>query len=124
MDVEKIKTEYAKFQEKGPDFGNLMILSREGNLLWSLDPDFTTEDQTKGLMDVWLNSKPAVELNGNRYPILKWDELQFAAKNTAGKGAIIGCVCKSKNFAVVQYSGTGNLIGATVELNRWSWNIV
>ncbi len=57
---------------------------------------------------------------------LKWDELQFAARNVAGYGALIGAKTKAGNYAVVHLDTSTKtpLLQATVELNRWSWNLL
>ena len=125
MDIEKIKASYREFQQKNAGFDKIAILTREGGIEYA-DEGFITADEAKSVMDAWLTNKPAIEVGGNRFPILKWDELQFASRNTSGMGAIIGCITKSKLFfvAFLLPNTNSNLIAATVALNRWSWNII
>jgi hypothetical protein len=126
MDADKVSASYKAFQDQNPGFGALIVLTRVGDILYTSEPDAMSPDQAKHLVDVWFNNKPAVEFGDIRYPVLKWDELQFAAKNVAKKGSLIGCKTKTDNFAVVKVAGDcpTNIIQATIALNRWSWNEV
>ena len=126
MDKEKINSSYKEFQAQNPGFGALIVLTRAGEILHMTEPDAMTADQAKHLVDVWFNNKPAVEFGDIRYPVLKWDELQFAAKNVAKKGSLVGCKTKSDKLVVSKVAGDcpTNIITATIALNRWSWNEV
>ena len=124
MDEEKIKSEYATFQEENPGFGNMVVLNRDGEVLFRLDPNFISDGDGKILMDAWVNRKPAIEWTPKRYPIFSWEDLQFAARNIKDKDSLVGCITKSKNYIVV-HMATGSKPApaiATITLNRWSWD--
>ena len=126
MENEEIQAAYTEFQNDHPGFVELLVLSESGEQLFTSDPDFATPEETAQLMTAWLTNQPAVEIKEVRYPILKWDELQFAASNVAGYGALIGAKTKAGNYAVVHLDTSTKtpLLQATVELNRWSWNLL
>lgn len=126
MDVEAVKKSYQEFQQKNPGFGELLVLTKEGTIILATDPGFAKEEETKQLMDAWLNNKPAVEIGGIRFSVLKWDPIQFAARNVGPKGALIGSIAKSNNYAVIHLSKDcpTPLLAATVSLNRWAWGLV
>ncbi len=119
MDIEKLKAEYAKFKETFEGFGVLTLLSEAGEILYTDDPAAIAPEEAKELLDAWLHTKPAVIVAGNRFPVLKWDPLQFAARNVKGAGSIVGSITKSKNYCIVFYHGTGNLIQTSIDFNRW-----
>ena len=124
MDEEKIKTEYATFQDEHEGFGDFAILNRNGEVIFRLNQNFVTDEEGKILMDAWLNHKSAVEWTNKRYPILSWEEIQFAARNVKDKDALIGCITKSKNFIVVHLKAGAKAAPAiaAIALNRWSWD--
>lgn len=124
MNEEKIKSEYLEFQNEHEGFGNLMVLNNEGQILFSLDPNFASKEEGKALMDAWLNNKSAIKIGEKRYPILSWEEIQFAARNVKDKDALIGCKVKSKNYVVVHLEKGAKISPAiaSIALNRWSWD--
>lgn len=125
MDAAEIKAKFDELTQKKEGLGVLLVLSKDGSILYASDPNFAKPEETKALMDAWLTTKPAIEIGGLRYPILKWDPLQLAARNTTGNGAIVGAVTKAGNYAVMQLlkNCTIPLLEAGVILNRWSWNL-
>ena len=126
MDSDAILKGYAEFQQKNPGFGPLIVLTKEGEILLSSEPNVITPDQGKHIVDVWFHTKPAIELGDVRYPVLKWDEMQLAAKNVRGMGSLVGCKCKSGLYAVAKVKPECplNALQASIELNRWSWTVI
>jgi len=122
MDEEKIKEEYAEFQKTFPGMSNMVVLDADGKVVFSLNLDFMSEEDAESLLDVWKNQKSPLTLGGERYVVLKWDDIQFASKNVKDKTAIIGSICKSGNRCVVEYTGSGNLLQSTIDLNRWCYS--
>ena len=98
MDAEQIKNKYQEFQDANNGFAEAMILSKEGKILFSLDPNYITEDEAKNFMDAWLTKKSAVIIGDNRFPILSHEEIQFAARNVKGKGALVGTKTKENHY--------------------------
>jgi hypothetical protein len=126
MENEEIQAAYTEFQNEHVGFAELLVLNESGEQLFASDTDFATAEESAQIMDVWLNNKPAVEIKEVRYPVLKWDPLQFAARNVNKLGAIIGCKTKLENYVVARLDPSCKtpLIEAGVLLNRWSWNLL
>ena len=124
MNEEEVKQAFAEFQTQFPGMDKLMIMDGEGNILMSTDTDFISAEEAKIVLDVWKSGKSPLEVGGLRYPVLKWDDIQFAAKNIPKKIGLIGSIGKSGNYCVAQYTGGGNLLQSTIDLNRWCWNII
>ncbi len=125
MEIDKLKSKYLEFQTENEGFGNLILLSKEGEIIFSLDPNFIGGTEAKELMDSWLNHKSAFVIGENRYPILSWEELQFAARNVKGKGAIIGTRTKSNEYTLVHLSPASKIAPTmgSIKLNRWVWDL-
>ncbi|MHA2001529.1 MAG: hypothetical protein ACTSVU_05500 [Promethearchaeota archaeon] len=126
MDTESISNEYKSFQESHPGYGNIIILSIEGEILYTSDPDWISPDQAKNFMDAWLNNGPALILGEDRFSIINWFDLQFAAKNVRGKGAFVGSKTKLDHY-VLAFLPPGSKVPLTVgaiEINRWVWDRV
>ena len=126
MDTEKLHEDYHQFQETNEGFAEMMILTNEGTILFLTDSTFLSAEDARNVMDAWLNRKSAAVVGEDRYPILSWEAIQFAARNVNGKGALIGCLTKSGDYIVVHLTPkcrTPPAIAA-INLNRWSWHIV
>jgi hypothetical protein len=125
MDTEKLHEEYRQFQQTNEGFAEMMVLTKEGTIMFLTDSTFISEEDARNLMDAWLTRKSAAVIGEDRYPILSWETIQFAARNVKGKGALIGCLTKSDNYIVVHlepHCKTPPAIAA-INLNRWSWHI-
>jgi hypothetical protein len=126
MDAAAITSAFQSLQNENPgSFELLVVISKAGEVLYSSQEGAVTPDQAKHILDVWSNNKAAVELGEIRYPVLKWDPLQFAAKNVGGKGSLVGSKTKAENYAVAKVSPGSPLsvIQASIVLNRWAWNV-
>ncbi len=126
MDAEQIKNKYQEFQDANNGFAEVMILSKEGKILFSLEPNYITEDEAKNFMDAWLTKKSAVVIGENRFPILSHEEIQFAARNVKGKGALVGTKTKENHYIIAHLEPSSRFPPtiAAINLNRWAWDIL
>lgn len=126
MDIDKLKPEFEEFQQEFPDFDLFFILNSTGEILYSSEPDKVNPEQTQDLMHAWLNRESACQLGEDRYPILSWEPLQFAARNVKGKGAIVGTITQSSYYLLAHLKLGAKLapaIGA-IQLNRKFWKLI
>jgi hypothetical protein len=126
METDAITTAFKTFQTQNPGFTHLLVLSRDGDILYSSEPNFITPDEAKHVMDTWQHNGPAVELGPLRFAVLKWDELQFAAKNVATKAGLVGSKTKSGKYAMVKLAPDcpTAILQASIIVNRWSWSVI
>lgn len=126
MDLEMLKNEFKQFQEEYPDFDVFFIIDGEGNLLYSTDPSFLSQEDAQLLIMAWLDHESAVVVGENRYPILSWEIFQFAARNVRGKGALVGTETQSKCYVlghIIHNAPLAPAIGA-IYLNRKFWKLI
>ena len=124
LNIEKILAEYAQFQADNPGFAEIIILTSTGELEYGSDPTFCSKEEAKPLFDAWMNHGSAVEIGGNRYPVLSWEVMQFAARNVKGKGALVGCKTKTDRYVVVHLEAKVAPTMAAIKFNRWSWDVI
>jgi len=124
LDENQFNAEFGQFQQEFPGFGELILLTKEGKIVFSTKSGFFTDEDAKTLINTWFTHQSAVVWGTDRFPILNWEELQFAARNVHGKGALVGTKTKSGLYAVVHIKPDGSIppsLGA-IHLNRWIWN--
>ena len=126
MDYQTLQPEFTSFLEEYPDFDAFFIADAEGNLLFTTDPSFVKDEDTKSLMQAWLKHESAFTIGENRFPILSWEEVQFAARNVRGHGAIIGTMTESKVYLIAHLKQGASLAPtiAAIHLNRKFWNLI
>ncbi|TFH29631.1 MAG: hypothetical protein E4G98_03495 [Promethearchaeota archaeon] len=126
MDYQTLQPEFTEFTQEFPDFDAFFIVDVEGNMLFTTDPLFVNGDDTKILMQAWLKHESAFTIGENRYPILSWEEVQFAARNVRGKGAIIGTITQSKDYILAHLKPGASVAPtiAAIHLNRKFWNLI
>lgn len=126
MEAEQIIEKYKEFQDANNGFEELMMFSKEGDLLFSLNPNYITETEAKNLMEAWLNKQSAVVIGNIRYPILSHEILQFAARNVKGQGALVGTKTNEDHYVVAHLSASSRFPPtiAAINLNRWAWNLL
>lgn len=126
LNIEHVMTEYKTFQEQNQSFGELIILSPNGNLEYTHPSEFCSDSEAQSLFEAWKNHGSAAVIGEDRYPIISWEELQFAARNVKGKGALVGCKTKTNRYIVVHLlpGAKDGPTTAAIKLNRWSWSII
>jgi hypothetical protein len=125
MDAAKIQAEFDNLKKKYEGFGDLAVLSKDGKILFQTNPAMPTAQEAVHIMESWLGTKPAIEVAGIRYAILKWDPIQFASRSVASKTAIVGSITKAGNYGLIRTTPACQepLIECSVILNRFSWNL-
>ncbi|MHA1734733.1 MAG: hypothetical protein ACTSU5_22580 [Promethearchaeota archaeon] len=101
------------------------ILDKDGKILFKSDGCPLTEDEARAVMKAWMNHEGRVEIAGVGYPILKSEPEQLAARNVAGKGAIVGAITSSKDYAIAHLNPqcTTPLGGAAIQFGDLAWKV-
>ena len=101
------------------------LLNPDGEVLFK-NKDFELSlEESKALLKAWKEKEGAVIFQGNRYAILKNDEIQLAAKNIAGgKGNIAGSITKDGNYLLAHISADTGLILLewSILVNKLAWS--
>ena len=126
LNIPKIMDQYQQFCDQNGGFDTILILTSTGDLEYISDKNFCTPAQAKDLYNAWINHESAVTMGNDRYPILNWEILQFAARNVHKKGALVGCKTKTNRYVVCHLSPQSNNAPtiAAIKLNRFSWNVI
>ncbi len=126
LQSDEIVSKFREYQTSHAGSEILLILTNKGELEFSTDPTFCSQEDAQNLLKAWLSRESAAQIGEDRYPILSWEELQFAARNIHGKGALVGCKTKTNRYVVVKLAPTSKEAPtiAAIHLNRWSWNLI
>ena len=115
--VTNLRSEYDQIKEA-------LLIDSSGNLLFKSEDFALGENEPKDLLDSWKNTKGALSFMGTRYAILKWDDIQLAAKNIKGTDNICGSITPEGEYFVVSIDDTeGNLllIEWSIHINKKVW---
>ncbi|MBN1215180.1 MAG: hypothetical protein JXA99_07020 [Candidatus Lokiarchaeota archaeon] len=123
MDVDKFKqivedlNEYEGVEE-------VILLNNEGEVIFKSKEFPITNEESKALLDAWKNKKPSLNFLGNRYAIIKNDDIQLAAKNIiGGKGNIAGSITKEGDYLIIHTAQETGLILLewSIFVNKIAW---
>jgi len=102
----------------------VFLLDPHGKILLKSNEFHLSEQEAKDLLLSWKDKKGSIIFQGNRFAILKNDELQLAAKNiAAGKGSIVGSKTPEGNYVVAHISKDTSLILLewAIQINKLAW---
>ncbi len=101
------------------------IMNKEGGIVFKSDNCPITEQEAKDAIDAWLNHKGRIEIAGIGYPILKSEPEQLAARNVAGKGALVGAITGEQYYAIAHLNPqcTTPLGGAAKIFGDVAWKV-
>lgn len=112
-----MRAEYEQIKEA-------ILIDSLGNLLFKSEDFSLGESEPKDLLDSWKNTKGALTFMGTRYIILKWDDIQLAAKNIKGTDNICGSISPDGDYFVVRIDdaeGKLLLIEWSIHVNKKVW---
>ena len=89
---------------------------------------FFSSEEARQLFFAWQNHEDAFFIGEERFPILSWNETQFAARNIKSKLIIVGTKTRTNRYVVMKVDpGTlwqPNIAAlASTMLNLWSRNL-
>ena len=102
----------------------IFVLSPEGEIIFKSEDFSLSNEEAKAILKAWKESETALMFQGNRYAILKNDEIQFAAKNiVGGKGNIVGSVTKEGDYVIAHTQDKGLIVLEwSIFINKIAWS--
>ena len=102
----------------------IFLLNSEGDVVYKSGEFQLTNQETRAILAAWKTNEPALMFQGNRFAILKNDEIQLAAKNIGGgKGNVVGSITKEGDYLVVHTRDEGLIILEwSIFINKVAWS--
>jgi len=102
----------------------IFALNPEGEILFKSEDFLLSNEETKAILKAWKENETALMFQGNRYAILKNDEIQLAAKNiVGGKGNIVGSVTKEGDYIIAHTQDKGLIVLEwSIFINKIAWS--
>ena len=122
MDAQKFNNTVSDLKEyEGVE--EVFLLSVDGEILFKNGDFALPQDEADKLLKAWKEKEGALVFQGNRFAILKNDEIQLAAKNIAGgKGNIVGSITKEGDYLVAHTQDEGMiLLEWSIHVNKVAW---
>ncbi len=114
--VDRLKQEYEEIKE-------VFLLDPLGNVIFKSENFNLDEAEAKEILNAWKNKKSNLNFMTNRFAIVKWAEIQLAAKNIHGKGSICGSITPEGEYFIahIQESKDLLLIEWSIMINKLVW---
>ena len=102
----------------------IFVLSPEGDILFKSEDFQLSDEEAKAILNAWKENEKALMFQGNRYAVLKNDEIQLAAKNIAGgKGNVVGSITKEGDFIIAHTQDKGLIVLEwSIFINKVAWS--
>ncbi len=102
----------------------IFALSPEGEILFKSVDFLLSNEEAKTILKAWKENETALMFQGNRYAILKNDEIQLAAKNiVGGKGNIVGSITKEGDYLIAHTQDKGLIVLEwSIFINKIAWS--
>ena len=115
--LKKELMEYEGMQE-------IFVLSPEGEIIFKSEDFSLSNEEAKAILKAWKESETALMFQGNRYAILKNDEIQLAAKNiVGGKGNIVGSITREGDYIIAHTQDEGLIVLEwSIFINKVAWS--
>ena len=124
MNEDNFKTLVNSMRADYEEIKEAFLIDPSGNLLYKSEDFALTESESKDLLDSWKNTKGSLNFMETRFAILKWDDIQLAAKNIKGTDNICGSITPEGNYFVVRIDdaeGKILLIEWSIYINKKVW---
>ncbi|TXT58141.1 MAG: hypothetical protein BAJALOKI2v1_430008 [Promethearchaeota archaeon] len=102
----------------------VFLLDKDGKILFKSRDFQLSDEEGKEILKSWKEKESAIMFQGDRYAILKNDEIQLAAKNIVGqKGNLAGSVTKEGDYLIAHViNDTGMiLLEWSIFVNKVAW---
>ena len=102
----------------------IFVLSPEGEILFKSEDFSLSNEEAKTILKAWKESETALMFQGNRYAVLKNDEIQLAAKNiVGGKGNLVGSITKEGDYIIAHTQDKGLIVLEwSIFINKVAWS--
>ena len=114
--IVELKEEYKEVKE-------IFLLDPSGNIIFTSENFSLDEIEAKEILNSWKNKKSFLTFMGKRFAIVKWDDIQLAAKNIHGEGSICGTVTPEGEYFIahIEESKELLLIEWSIMINKQVW---
>lgn len=100
----------------------VFLLDKDGNIKFKSGEFSLSDEEAKGIIKTWTEKENALMFQGNRFAILKNDDIQLAGKNIAqGKGNVVGSITKDGDYLVAHTKDEGMILEWSVLINKIAW---
>jgi hypothetical protein len=124
LNESKFKHLVNKIQEEYDEVREVFLLDPSGNIIFKSE-DFNLEElEAKEILNSWKNRISHLNFMGDRFAIVKWAEIQLAAKNMHGKGSICGSITPEGDFFIAHIKESKEqilLIEWSIMINKLVW---
>ncbi len=121
MDENKFKEVVSELKENEA-VEEVFLLDKSGTIKFKSGDFQLSEDEAKGIIKTWTEKDNALMFQGNRFAILKNDDIQLAGKNIAqGKGNVVGSITKDGDYLVAHTKDEGMILEWSVLINKVAW---
>ena len=102
----------------------IFVLDSNGNILFKSEDFQLSSEEAKAILKAWKENETALMFLGNRYAVLKNDEIQLAAKNiVGGKGNIVGSITKEGDYIIAHTQDKGLIVLEwSIFINKVAWS--
>ena len=102
----------------------IFVLDSNGDILFKSEDFQLSSEEAKAILKAWKEKETALMFLGNRYAVLKNDEIQLAAKNiVGGKGNIVGSVTKEGDYIIAHTQDKGLIVLEwSIFINKVAWS--
>lgn len=114
--VDKLKKEYDEIKE-------IFLLDSSGNIIFKSENFDLSEIEAKEILTSWKHKKSFLIFMRNRFAIVKWAEIQLAAKNIHGEGSICGSITPEGEYFITHIEESKDLllIEWSIMINKQVW---
>ena len=102
----------------------IFVLNPEGEILFKSEEFQLSNEEAKAILKAWRENETALMFQGNRYAVLKNDDIQLAAKNiVGGKGNIVGSITKQGDYILAHTQDKGLIVLEwSIFINKIAWS--
>jgi len=102
----------------------IFLLNSDGEVVYKSGDFQLSNEEAKAILTAWKTKEPAIMFQNNRFPVLKNDDIQLAAKNIGGgKGNIVGSITKQGDYLVAHTRDEGLIILEwSIFINKVAWS--
>ena len=124
--TENIAEAYKIFKEGHDEFGDLLVIDKDAEILFKTDNISFDKSVCKIILDAWMEHQGSMIIDEIRYTILKSEPFQLAALKPGSGKSIVGSITKKGNYGIAFLTGGGanSLIVSSVLLNKWIWELI
>ena len=103
----------------------VFLLNADGDVIFTHGDYSISSEEAKYLLNSWKNKEGAISYQNCRYPLIKNEEIQLAAKNTVDdKGNIAGSITNEGDYLIAHIAKETDIILLewSILVNKLAWD--